>query len=104
MLLWDIGVALSRSEGKPPPESFARIKKCGSFAHVAHMSNRKRTMLLTDGATCYPKMSKELNLLHQSVAHNRGQFTRTVYRGREKIVCHTGTIDAAWSALKDYIP
>ena len=61
-------------------------------------------MLLTDGATCYPNMSKELNLLQKSVAHNRGQFTRTVYRGREKIVCHTGTINAAWSALKDYIP
>ena len=40
------------------------LKKCGSFDHVAHMSNRKRTMLLTDGATCYPKMSKELNLIY----------------------------------------
>ena len=50
------------------------------------------------------KMSKELNLMHKSVAHNRGEFTRTVFRGREKVICHTGTIDAAWSALKDYIP
>ena len=55
-------------------------------------------------ATCYPKMSKELNLMHEKVAHNRGEFTRTVFRGREKIICHTGTIDAAWSTLKDYIP
>jgi hypothetical protein len=27
-----------------------------------------------------------------------------VYRGREKISCHTGTIDAAWAAVKDFIP
>ena len=43
------------------------------------------------------KNMKELNLLRESVAHNRGELTRTVFRGREKIVCYTGATDAAWS-------
>jgi len=33
-----------------------------------------------------------------------GEFEKTVYRGMEKTSCHTGTIDAARSAVKDFIP
>ena len=33
-----------------------------------------------------------------------GEFEKTVYRGMEKTSCHTGTIDAAWSDVKDFIP
>jgi len=29
---------------------------------------------------------------------------KTIYRRNEKISCHTGTIDAAWSAVKNFIP
>ena len=42
--------------------------------------------------------------LFEWVTHKRGEFENTFYRGMEKISCHTGTIDAAWSAVKDFIP
>jgi len=44
-----------------------------------------------------------MGILHGYVSH-RGEFMRKVYRSRDKLVCHTVTIDAAWSALKNYIP
>ena len=42
--------------------------------------------------------------LFEWVTHKRGEFEKTFYRGMEKISCQTGTIDAAWSAVKDFIP
>ena len=104
MLVWDIRVVKAQKEGKQPPESYSRAKKFGSFEHLKPMANRERTMLLTDGATCYPKMARETKVLHEWVAHNRGEFDKTVYRGAEKISCTDETIDAAWSAVKDFIP
>ena len=80
------------------------VKKYGSFEHLKLMANRKRTMLLTDGATCYPKMARETKTLDEWIAHNCGEFENTVYRGMEKISCHAETIDAAWSAVKDFTP
>ena len=44
-----------------------------------------------------------MGILHGYVSH-RGEFMRKVYRSRDKLVCHTVTIDAAWSALKNCIP
>ena len=79
-------------------------EKRGSFEHLKPMKNRKRTMLLPDGAKCYPKMAWETSVLHEWVAHKRGEFEKTVYRGMEKISCHTDTGDAAWSAVKNFIP
>ena len=48
-----------------------------------------------------------LVLLAWSIAtllRSLGSFTMTIYRRNEKISCHTGTIDAAWSAVKNFIP
>jgi len=36
--------------------------------------------------------------------YNRGEFEKRIYRRNEKIRYHTGTIDAAWSAVKNFIP
>ena len=49
-------------------------------------------------------VGKSKNVLHEWVAQSRGEFEKTVHRGMEKISCHTGTIDATWSAVKDFIP
>ena len=49
---------------------------------------------------CYPSACNFQDALDAALL----PFTRTVFGGCEKIFCHTGTIDAAWSALKDYIP
>jgi len=57
----------------------------------------------TSSATCC-YAARETKVLHEWVAHNRGEFEKTVCCGMEKISCHTGTIDAAWSAVTDFIP
>ena len=49
-------------------------------------------------------MAREAKTLYEWVAHKRGEFEKTFYCGMEKISCHTGTIDAGWSAVKDFIP
>ena len=104
MLLWDIGAAKSSLEGKPPPESLAKIYKCEAQKHIVSVEKRTRTMLLTDGARCYPTFAKGLGLLHEAVAQNRGEFVRDVTRNREKLKAHTGTIDAAWTSCKKIVP
>ena len=108
-MIWDIGEAKSQSEGKPPPESFAKIQRCGALQHLAvteKVSGKRsrRTMLLTDGAKCYPKVCDQVGLLHEAVNHSKGEFVREVLRGSEKVSCHTGTIDATWTACKAYVP
>ena len=104
LLVWDIGVARAQKEGKSPPASYSRIKKWGLFEHLKSIANNKQTQLLTDGAKCYPKMAWETNTLHEYITYNRGKFDKTIYRRNKKVSCHTGTIDAAWSVIKNFIP
>ena len=104
LLLWDLGSATSRAEGKPPPESYDKIVRVGAMNHLVPIENRKRTMLLTDGARCYPRLAGDSGVLHACVAHSNGQFVAQAWRGQEKISVHTGTIDAIWNSLKSWIP
>ena len=61
--------------------------------------------LVTQLATTFVVIfRRELGILHEYVSHHRGEVMRKGYCGREKLVCHTGTIDAAWSALRNCIP
>ena len=101
---WDIGVAKSKAEGKPPPESLEKIQRTGAGKHLESVANRKRTVLLTDGAKCYPPFAKKHKLLHEFVKHNKGEFVKTFWRKRQMLKCHTGTIDAAWKLCKSFIP
>jgi hypothetical protein len=56
--------------------------------------------LVTQLATTFVVIfRRELSILHEYVSHHRGEFTRTVYRGRQKLLSHTGIFDAAWSAV-----
>ena len=73
------------------------------FVHVP-TTDRRRSVLLTDGARCYKTMSSTLNLLHGVVNHSAVQFTAEMKRGREVIQVHTGTIDQVWSGCKAFIP
>ena len=59
--------------GKPPPESWTKIKNTGASDCIDVRKDRKRTMLLTDGAKCYPTMSAHVGVLHSSVNHSLGQ-------------------------------
>ena len=97
-LIWDIGQAQRASHR---PSHFAKFR---NVAHCSIWQVSKRTMLLTDGAKSYPKVAAHVGLLHDSVNHDKGEFVKDAFRGREKVVCHTGTIDSAWSSCKAYVP
>ena len=80
----------SRSEGKSPPESHALIRASGSFQHLGHMCTSPT----------------EQNIIHawrvRPMSHMNmwpGEFTKKLFCDRERISCHTGTVDAAWSAI-----
>ena len=60
----------------------------------------------TSSATCCSaaQMSGSVASL-QTLVRSAGRSTHgSLVRGMEKISCHTGTIDAAWNAVKDFIP
>ena len=49
-------------------------------------------------------MCDAVGILHVSVNHSKGQFTCEAYRGRQKVMVHTGTIDASWASCKKFSP
>ena len=104
LCLWDLGHARVKRGGKPPPESWGKIEESGACEVVVPTTDRCRSVLLTDGARCYKRMSSTLNLLHGVVNHSAGQFTGELRWGREVIQVHTGTIDQVWSGCKAFIP
>ena len=75
-----------------------------SKCHVYHIYIYYVTCIILYIYVYSESMARDTKVLHEWVAHNRGEFEKTVYRGMEKISCHTGTIDAAWSSMKKFVP
>ena len=71
---------------------------------ITQLATMLSTLVTQLATTFVVIVRRELGILHEYVSHHRGEFMRKGYRGREKLVCHTGTIDAAWSALRNCIP
>ena len=82
-----------------PSTNWCRISSIHSITLV---KNRVRTMLLTDGAACYPPFARKQNLLHESVRRKCGEFVKHVQRGRSTIKCHTGTMLRGPAAKKNH--
>ena len=75
--IYSIGVSHARNMGKPPPESFARIFRTAFPKDLDRKDNEGRTScLISDGAPCYPKLKRELKVLHRSVSHAKGEFVK----------------------------
>ena len=72
--------------------------------HLTCPDSKVRTLVCTDGATCYPGWCKKKKLLHQSCSHRKNQFVKTVRRRSGVLKVHTGTIDGIWKMLKKAIP
>jgi len=64
-LFWDIKVASAKRGGKPPPESAARIPASQALNFVKQSPGQK-TMLITDGAPCYPSLSLKFGWRHEA--------------------------------------
>ena len=93
-MVYDLGVAGAAKSGKPPPESASRIRATGALQCVqpTHKCNQK-SILVTDGAPCYPKLTSEHNLLHEACNHSKGIFCITKKKKWGNLLVHTGGID-----------
>ena len=99
--IYDLGAAAASKSGKPPPESALRIRATGAWqcALAAHKLGRK-SILVTDGAPCYPKLTSEHNLLHEDCNHSKGIFCITKKKKWGNLLVHTGGIDGMWKISK----
>jgi len=78
------------------------IDPCKQTRHKSCFGQRTENRLTSSVQCCHT--AQETKVLHEWVAHNRGEFEKTGCCGMEKITCHTGTIDAAWNAVEEFIP
>ena len=101
-----LSLAHARAYGKPPPESKLRIEQAKCFQSVAKKDAKGlRTLLIADGAPCYPALAKKYGLLLQQCNHSQGNFCRTItLKNRGKVKIHTGHVDGFWKLLKEAIP
>lgn len=104
ILLFYIGGARAKALGKPPPESYGKIRASGAFSYVGRNPNGLKSCLLTDGAPCYPRVAKECSCKHFAVNHSAGEFERTERFRNKSLSVHTGTIDSCWKQMKMHIP
>ena len=103
--IYSIGVSHARNMGKPPPESFARIFRTAFPKDLDRKDNEGRTScLISDGAPCYPKLKRELKVLHRSVSHAKGEFVKKDKIHGCQVSIHTGEIDNVWNAINSAIP
>lgn len=104
--LFELSLAHARAYGKPPPESKLRIEQAKCFQSVAKKDAKGlRTLLITDGAPCYPALAKKYGLSLQQCNHSQGNFCRTrTLKNRGKVKIHTGHVDGFWKILKEAIP
>ena len=98
--------ATAKAYGKPPPESQKRILQADGMSGIKSKNrNGLKTLLIIDGARCYPSLARKKSLLHLACSHSKGLFSpnkRLPKRGWTKI--HTGTLDGFWRGAKKTIP
>ena len=104
IVLFPLGQARAKAMGKPPPESYSKIKSAGAFPYIVKNPNGLCSVLLTDGAPCYPKVAKACRSKHFSVNHSAGEFQRSERFRNKQVSVHTGTIDSCWTQMKSHIP
>lgn len=103
--IYSIGVSHARNMGKPPPESFARILNTAFPRDLDRRDSEGRTScLISDGAPCYPKLTRDLKVLHRSVSHASGEFVKKEKINGRLVSIHTGEIDNIWNGIKTNIP
>ena len=99
--IYDLGVAAASKSGKPPPESAPRIRATGALQCVQPTHKRgRKSILVTDGAPCYPKLTSEHSLLHEACNHSKGIFCITKKKEWGNLLVHTGGIDGMWKISK----
>ena len=60
----------------------------------------RKSILVTDGAPCYPKLTSQHNLLHEACNQSKGIFCITKKKKWGNLLVHTGGIDGTWKISK----
>ena len=64
----------------------------------------RKSILVTDGAPCYPKPTSENNLLHEACNHSKGTFCINKKKNKKtwgNLLVHSGGgIDGMWKISK----
>ena len=96
--------ATASKSGKPPPESAPRVRATGALKCMrrAHKNGRK-SILVTDGAPCYPKLTSENKLGHEACNHGKAIFCIKKRKTWGTLLVHTGGIDGIWEISKDAV-
>ena len=86
-------------------DSFARILNTAFPRDLDRRDSEGRTScLISDGAPCYPKLTRDLKVLHRSVSHASGEFVKKEKINGRLVSIHTGEIDNIWNGIKTNIP
>ncbi|CAE7197797.1 unnamed protein product [Symbiodinium sp. CCMP2592] len=103
--LYQLPLVESRCGGKPPPESFDRCHPCVQAGLGTKDKRGRKTLLISDGAKCYPRLAKSRGVLLRQCNHSGGVFcVKKQVPGRSLIPIHTGSVDSFWNILKKGIP
>jgi len=107
--MFELPLCAAKAYGKPPPEGQKRILQADQADGLSGIKGKNhkglKTLLISDGARCYPKLARKKSLLHRACSHSKGIFSRNKRlptRGWTKI--HTGNIDGFWKGAKKAIP
>ena len=104
--MFELPLRAAKAYGKPPPESQKRILQADGLSGIKSKKHKGlKTLLISDGTRCYPKLARKKSLLHRACNHTKGIFSlnkRLPTRGWTKI--HTGNIDGFWKGAKKAIP
>ena len=104
--MFELPLCAAKAYGKPLPESQKRILQADGLSGIKSKKHKGvKTLLISDGARCYPKLARKKSLLHRACNHSKGIFSlnkRHPTRGWTKI--HTGNIDGFWKGAKKAIP
>ena len=78
-----------------------RIRATGAL-HCVQPTHKRghKSILVTDGAPCYPKLTSEHSLLHEACNHSKGIFCITKKKEWGNLLVHTGGIDGMWKISK----
>ena len=104
--LFELPLVRAKAGGKPPPESMARIEASGALESIGRYDSRGfKTLLIADGARCYPRLARQKRLLLRQCNHSKGLFSlRTQVGRRGKTLVHTGGVDSFWKIAKKSLP
>jgi len=105
--MFELPLCAAKAYGKPPPEGQKRILQADQADGLSGIKGKNhkgfKTLLISDGARCYPKLARKKSLLHRACSHSKGIFSgnkRLPTRGWTKI--HT-VIRQGRDALLDVV-